>query len=60
MCPEQYLKLKHRIYAVAGVDDFDDGATFLSSVEVAELDMLPIFGDGFESADTSVWSATVP
>ena len=26
----------------------------------ATLELLPLFSDGFESGDTSVWSTTVP
>jgi hypothetical protein len=26
----------------------------------ATLELLPVFSDGFEAGDTSVWSATVP
>ena len=48
-----------RIYAVAGLDD-DGAPIYLNSVEVAGIDPLPIFSDGFESGDTSAWSATSP
>ncbi len=33
---------------------------FLTTDELRVLSQIPIFGDGFESGDTSAWSATVP
>lgn len=44
-------------FPICSTPSFD---TFLDSVSSDTLSRVPIFEDGFESGDTSAWSATVP